>query len=236
MPRLRSFWSYYGAKWQLVPRYPAPEHGLIVEPFAGSACYALAYPERDVVLAESDPVVAGLWRWLIGASPSDVLDLPDPEPGQDIAELDVPEPARHLIGFWCARGQIRPRRHAGGSWMTEHKARRPGSFWGRPAREMIARQVHAIRHWRVVDDYRECPDQEATWFVDPPYRGPGRHYRHGSARLDFGSLASWCRSRRGLRIVCEQRGADWLPFEDLQPTHKSEVAWVSRSGAPCTMM
>ena len=32
-------------------------------------------------------------------------------------------------------------------------------------------------------------------------------------RADYEALADWCRSRRGQVIVCENVGADWLPFE-----------------------
>lgn len=50
---MRPFFGYYGGKWRdAVKNYPAPEHAVIVEPFAGSAGYALRYPDRKVVLCE----------------------------------------------------------------------------------------------------------------------------------------------------------------------------------------
>lgn len=48
--RLRPFFSYFGGKWRDTPRLPAPKHPTIIEPFAGSAGYALRHYTRDVVL------------------------------------------------------------------------------------------------------------------------------------------------------------------------------------------
>ncbi len=59
---IRPFFSYFGAKWRLAPRYPAPAHRTIVEPFAGSAGYACRYPDHRVILVERDPVIAALLR------------------------------------------------------------------------------------------------------------------------------------------------------------------------------
>jgi hypothetical protein len=35
----------------------------------------------------------------------------------------------------------------------------------------------------VQGDYRDAPDVEATWFVDPPYQGDGRDEERAGARL-----------------------------------------------------
>lgn len=202
---LRPFFSYFGGKWTLAPKYTAPEHDTIVEPFAGSAGYATRYPDRDVILVERSPVVAAMWRWLIGVSSDEVMSLPT-----DLsAPLDHLSPgARALIGFWRARGRVRPASTTNSSWLKS--GRWPTSFWGEHIRARIATQVQQIRHWRVIEgDYTAAPDVVATWFVDPPYVG-ARHY---TARVDnYAALATWCLSRRGLAIVCEQGGADWLPF------------------------
>src|SRR5262245_39743395 len=61
---IRPFFGYYGGKWRdAVRNYPPPYHGTIVEPFAGSAGYALRYWDKKVVLYERDPVVAAVWRY-----------------------------------------------------------------------------------------------------------------------------------------------------------------------------
>lgn len=61
---LKPFWCYYGGKWRSAPHYPAPRHDVIAEACAGAAGYGTRYPDRQVILCEVDPVVAGLWRWL----------------------------------------------------------------------------------------------------------------------------------------------------------------------------
>lgn len=76
---LRPFWRYYGGKYRAAPRYPQPRHGTIIEPFAGSAGYALRYHRLDVVLVERYAVIAEMWRWLVAATAAEVLAIPDVE-------------------------------------------------------------------------------------------------------------------------------------------------------------
>ena len=88
-------------------------------------------------------------------------------------------------------------------------------------RERIASQLGTIRHWTLIEgDYTEAPDIAATWFIEPPYEVAGRHYRHRPT--DYGELAAWCRSRRGQTIVCENVGAEWLPFEPWRDCKANE--------------
>lgn len=64
--------------------------------------------------------------------------------------------------------------------------------------------------------YESLPDLgTATWFIDPPYTGAGKHYKFGVGGLDHNHLAEWCRSRDGQVIVCESGSARWLPFEPV---------------------
>lgn len=105
---IRPFFCYYGGKWRDAPKhYPAPTHDLIVEPFAGAAGYALRYPDRDVLLIDTDPVIAGIWAWLVTAEPDEILCLPDIGPDMTIDDLDVRPEAKHLIGFWLNKGSVR---------------------------------------------------------------------------------------------------------------------------------
>jgi hypothetical protein len=208
--KLRPFFGFYGSKWRLAKRYPEPLYADLVEPFAGSAGYALAYPDRAVTLIERDPVVAGIWRYLKAAEPADVLALPD-----DAQEIPA-GPARDLAGFWYAKAPTSPRLTRS-AWARNPKYA-GSSWWGPRIRERIASQLYAIRHWTIVEgDYTAAPDVTATWFVDPPYQGKaGRAYRHGSKSIDYAALAAWCRSRRGQVIVCEGVDAGWLPFVPIE--------------------
>lgn len=229
---LRPFFGFYGGKWRdALKHYPAPEYGTIVEPFAGSAGYSVRHADRRVVLAEKDPILAGVWQYLIAASPSDIRHLPDIEDGQSTHDLDVDPRARALIGLWLNRAVSRPR-STPSAWMRS--GIRPGSFWGSRVRETIASQVDAIRHWTVLN----CSYEEvgivgaATWFIDPPYAGQGKHYRFGSDDLDYAALGFWCQRREGQVIVCENEGADWLPFTrltDIKTTRSArsvEAVWI----------
>lgn len=231
---LRPFFGYYGGKWRdALKHYPVPRYGTIVEPFAGSAGYALRYADRRVILCELDPIVAAVWQYLIRVKPKEILAIPDLAPDESVDELAICQEAKWLVGFWLNRAASSPRKRPS-KWMRD--GIRPGSFWGSRVRETIGSQVEAIRHWKIYNcSYLECPEPgPATWFVDPPYQLAGKHYRFGSEGLDFSALAGWCRSRVGQVLVCENAGATWLPFRDLADVKTTragrrsmEVLWTN---------
>ena len=229
---MKPFFTYYGGKWRAAPSYPAPLLSRVVEPFAGSAGYSLRYPHLEIELFDVSPVVAGVWEYLISVSESEIRNLPAVVEHVD----DVPgaQEARWLVGFWLNKGTPGPRKQAS-SWMRS--GLRPNSYWGEAIRERIASQLEGIRHWKVTcGDYREAGDGVATWFVDPPYdNAAGAHYPFNFA--DFFSLGEWCRSRAGQVIVCENEGADWLPFRTHRKiksnpgnhgkSYSKEVIWTA---------
>jgi len=208
---LLPMFSYYGSKWRLVPFYPPPKHNLIVEPFAGSASYALRYANRKVLLYDVNPKVVGLWRYLIAAKPSEILALPLKfRRVNDLTHLC--EEARWLIGWWIAKGSQHPRNKPS-PWM--HLKTRVDCVWGSVIRARIASQVNQIKHWRVCEgSYEECPNQAATWLIDPPYQSQGVYYVHHE--IDYKQLAAWCRARKGQVIVCGTIKDTWLPFQHLK--------------------
>ena len=234
---LSPFFGYYGGKWRdALKHYPAPEHDTVIEPFAGSAGYALRHAGREVILCEIDPIVCAVWQYLVHVKPKEILAIPDVDPGGCVDDLHACQEAKWLVGFWLNRATASPRKRPS-KWMRDHI--RPGSFWGDRVRQTIARQVEGIRHWKIFNrTYTECPrPRSATWFVDPPYEGAGKHYRFGSEQIDYGTLALWCKSRPGQVIVCENEGATWLPFRELADVkttrakrRSKEVIWVATNG------
>jgi 16S rRNA G966 N2-methylase RsmD len=207
---LRPLFSFFGAKWFASAHYPKPEFDTLVEPFAGSACYSLRHYSRKVILTEADPKVYGVWDFLLRASPREVLRLPIVDSTEG---LDIPQEAKWFIGFWLHRGKSRPgtRRSA---WARSD----PGNscYWSPEARWRVATSLHLIRHWEVrLGSYHDIPQTlKATWFVDPPYQKAGREYTYND--IDYSHLSRWCRGLRGQAIVCEQEGADWLPFSPFR--------------------
>lgn len=234
MKSLRPFWRYYGGKWRAAPRYPRPEYPTIIEPFAGAAGYSLRYPDRSVVLVEKYHVIAEIWRWLIGASESEILSVPCVDHVDDLP-AGVSQGARWLVGFCMNDAAASPCRVLSVGRKRKRDSGGMMQGWSAPRRAMIAGQVSAIRHWRVIEgDYSAAPDTEATWFVDPPYQRAGIHYKHPSTAIDFSALGTWCRSRRGQAIVCEATGADWLPFAPFMDAkswggrRSAEAIWTNR--------
>lgn len=232
MPGLRPFFRFYGGKWRAAPRYPAPQHDTIIEPFAGAAGYATRHADRQIVLVEKDPIIAGIWRWLIAASPEEVLRLKAPV--EHVDELDCQE-ARWLVGFWLNNATTQPCMTPS-AWTR--KQMETGGGWGVKSRERIASQVGSIKHWRLIEgSYEQAPAGPATYFVDPPYSTKaGRYYKHN--KIDFPALGAWCQRQDGQVIVCEQAGASWLPFRPFATLHSAhgnrpatseEVIWTSET-------
>lgn len=220
MTKLQPFFSYFGSKWRAIPTYPKPEKSTIIEPFAGAASYALHYPDRTVCLIDKDPIICGVWEYLIKATIREILELPDKF--ESVDEIQAPQEAKWLIGFWLNRATTHPCNKPS-AWMRtgEHDT----SFWGLEKRIRIAGQLEYIRHWQIFNsNYDNVPNYEATWFIDPPYQRMGHRYRFSD--IDYSHLASWCNTRQGQVIVCEQEGADWLPFS---PHGKFKANHASRT-------
>jgi site-specific DNA-adenine methylase len=232
---LRPFFSYYGGKWRdALKLYPEPKHDTIVEPFAGSAGYALRYSGKKVILCEVDPTIAEIWLYLKKVSSAEIMGLADVPSDGSVDDLKACDEAKWLVGLWLNRAVTSPRKRPS-KWMRD--GIRPGSFWGQRVRLTIAKQLPYIRHWKIFNcSYEDCPDIEsATWFVDPPYQAAGQFYRYGSKLIDYEKLATWCKARSGQVIVCENAGADWLPFRHLANVKTTrakrlskEVYWVNR--------
>lgn len=237
---LRPFFSFYGGKWRAAPHYPVPKFDTIVEPFAGAAGYSVRHAERRIILIDADPIICGLWRYLIGVSSAEILRLPVDVQHVDDLGAAVPEEAKHLIGWWFNKGTSAPRKTPS-RWMRESArpgGSKPSSWWGPEIRDRIARQVEHIRHWRVIEgDYTVAPNIAATWFVDPPYEKAGRLYRVKFKKHK--ELGCWARKRKGQVIVCENEGAEWLPFQPFMwirsssgkhgKTYSTEAIWTNDS-------
>lgn len=214
-------WSYYGSKSKVINYYPAPLHNKIIEPFAGSARYALKYWDRDVTIVDKYEVVVRLWKWLQKASEKDILGLPRLKKGQDIRTFNLSEDERLLLGFFVQAGSSMPSYTV--SVMGEQNCKTLYSN--------ISSNLHKIKHWEVRHcNYWEIPNQEATWFIDPPYQFGGDRYVHSSKSINFYDLSVWCKSRQGQVIVCENTKADWMDFRPLKDMrgckHKTtEAIW-----------
>lgn len=209
MTGLKAFFSYFGSKVGAAAKYPAPRHDLIIEPFAGAAGYSILHHEKEIQLFDASPTICGIWRFLIRATPADILSLPLLT--ADVRGLSQAE--RDFIGFWWVRSGASP---VGKPVPWMESGLYPYSFWSEKTRGRIARQVNAIKHWKIgCHPYNLLPPCKATWFIDPPYQKEGARYPHGSRRMDYAHLAEWVRARPGQVIACESAPAAYLPFVPL---------------------
>lgn len=207
---------YFGRKGRLAKLYPTPAYGLIIEPFAGSMAYTLHHrPERAIGI-DIDEQVLAVWDHVCGLTLEELVAYPEPSIGDRVSD-------RWSMMAAGSHGTTKAE-----SYLWTERMQRDLRKQKRLALKHLAyaKQQIDYRH----GDYRDAPDVEATWFIDPPYQHVHRGYERDG--IDFAELADWCHSRRGQVIVCEQAGATWLPFEPVREirgtTNKmtTEVAWV----------
>ncbi len=206
--------SYYGSKNKIAKLYPLPKYDLIIEPFAGAAWYSVLHRDKSVLLNEKYEVIHEIWKWLINEATSElILNNADFYKGQDISEIDLKKQHKDLIGFCINRGSIAPKNIVQ-NWSCQVKAKQNWASTTNFQLNRIAKLLPEIKHWRTqLGDYKDLPDIEATWFIDPPYQFGGEHYSVNG--IDYSELADWCKTRKGQVIVCENTKADWLPFTAL---------------------
>lgn len=215
--------SYYGSKSKIVKHYSSPEYDTIIEPFAGSARYALMYYDKNVILNDLYKVIADIWNYIISASADDINNLPNLKRGDDIRDLDIPDIEKKLLGFMVNRGVPYPH-----NVYTTWAAR---SDEISRCKSRIIKMLSNIRHWTILNvDYKDLENIEATWFIDPPYQDGGQRYKKHD--ISYNELAEWCKSRKGQVIVCESGKAGWLPFRPLcsmrgQKYNYTELVWTN---------
>ena len=213
--------AYFGAKHKLAKRYPPPAHDTIVEPFAGSAGYAVRHAShvKRVVLIDADVAVVDMWHTLQSMSVADLAALDEELTGERTTNpllLGMSGSRTFRAGLLGKPQTVTPRMRQ--DW--PHVRRR------------IAGALQFVESWEItLGSYAGAPDIEATWFVDPPYQPNGTMAGDGyrCSEIDYRHLAEWCRSRRGQVIVCEQSPAAWLPFYPLaKQVHGAGVSSVQR--------
>lgn len=219
---------YYGAKRVLAPHYPRPRYRTVVEPFAGSAQYAvrcLIDGSADrVILRDRDPRVVEMWTRLLAMTPAEVRALPPLVVGESTTDPLVMVTA--ASNSWGSAKQMTVTDRMASRWTLMLN-------WIADVLPCVAGRVDI-----ALGDYTTAMQGEpATYFVDPPYqtvrladnresaggvRGKGYAKGCDSAALDFAALGAWCQSLTGHVIAVDQIGADWLPFRPLKG-HRSSV-------------
>jgi len=221
-------WSYYGAKTNVIDLYPKPVYDTIIEPFAGTARYALKYFEKEVILIDKYPVIVDIWKWMQQCSPNDILSLPRFKPYETLEDYTFDcEAARLFMGFIIGCGAERPRIKSSDRITIQ----RPNHVNYNLKR--IAANLFKIKHWNILHgSYDDIENITASWFIDPPYQFGGDAYVMSNKKICFQNLAEYCKNRNGQVIVCENTKADWMDFVPVKMQRGSlfsttEAIWTN---------
>ncbi len=234
--RISSVFSFYGGKSKIVNCYPPPKHDLIIDPFAGAAAYSWRWHEHQVWVNELDERVYAIWEFLLREHALGMvrdwipLDVPVGTRVSSLVPAGVPTGIVELMRCEANQGT------QGALGVHDMVTSMGRKCWRIRAKMEVV--IPTIRHWKATNlNYTELPNQEATWFIDPPYANEaGKRYRQSN--VDYAQLAEWCMTRNGQVIVCENLGATWLPFQPFrhrpvsvksryQHSEAQEVMWVN---------
>lgn len=210
---MRPFFSYYGAKYTAAKHLGKPRREIVVEPFAGSACYSTRWNARNVKLYDVSSDICSLWEFLISCSENDIAAIPDKF--ESMEEVDaLPQGARLLVQFWISKGRAEPSGTLS-PWYFQWRNTVDCRVWGPAVKRRVISQKPLISEWTIDQlSWDRVPLVEAHWHIDPPYNNaPGSRYPHSD--VDYEALATWCRHLPGAVDVCENVGAGWLPFKPL---------------------
>lgn len=208
---------YFGKKSRAARLYPIPKYPLVIEPFAGSMAYTLHHRPDEAIGIEADRRVVDLWNRSVKTKSVP----PKPEIGSATTDLLVKlcSYSEHSL---TTEGPMTVTSRMLRDWDSVHERMIRDGRW--------CRSHVSYRH----GNYTSAPNVEATWFIDPPYQNANRRgYRFGGNLIDFSALADFVHSRQGQVIVCEQEGADWLPFENLyslashRGSRRTEMIWTN---------
>lgn len=225
----RCLFSYYGGKSKIAAQYPVPKYPLVIEPFGGSGAYAFRHAAQRVWLNDARPEVAAVYQFLGSPSCAEMIARyvhPHYHEGECPAQQALSDGAPLGLAWWLAI-EARSGKYAPSLDVVVTK-------WGAikslaHARARFTTIARKVGHWMFTGlDYRSLPDVEATWFIDPPYTTTGHVYQ--MPLLNYTELAHWCRARKGHVMVCEQAGASWLDFQDVDDVVRgmqftAEVVW-----------
>lgn len=210
---------YFGRKWKLAKEYPTPRYPTIIEPFAGSMAFSLYHKPQKAIGIEADPNVWKMWNNITGLTAEEIFNYSEPVIGDRVFD-------RWLLMASISHGTADTK-----SWLWTDRMTRNLKSQKKFAAKNLEYAKNNIDY--ILDTYKNAPDMEATWFIDPPYQKKMKGYKR--VDLFYPELAEFCLSRKGQVIVCEQLGADWLPFKELKEIKGTnnkrtiEVVWYNQT-------
>ena len=183
---------------------------------------------EKVILVEKDQRVYDTWIRLLGMDVDEVLTYPIPEAGERTSDF-------LLMTSACSNRIARTQEMIVTTRMPVVLRR---MF------RQIAKVLPAVKgrveviHGNYTDGQtlrRRGSSTRRTTLAVGRNNGEWGTPRGATRRRSTTRGSRRCRTRPGQKIVCEQEGADWLPFEHLRPArnsigvHTTEVVWSDPS-------
>jgi hypothetical protein len=221
--------KWFGSKWAHSAYMPKPIGDVVIEPFAGSACYSTRHFRKDVILAECHNALRETWKWLTGpASRAEIESIPvELSVGADLRQMGLSSGQELLLKHWQRTNNV------SNCFTVSPWGNKPGQ-WTESTRSSVANAVEQIKHWRIERegfDLLEGPlaaDPAVTWFIDPVYK---YNYNYGIKNFGHGRLAAAVNNIRGFVIVCEATCPKTGAKPDYLPFHKFSKMITSRRAA-----
>ena len=93
-----------------------------------------------VKLYDVDDAIWAVWDYLIRVRPEEILALP--LLFDHVDEIDVPQEARWMIGYWLNKGTVQPSKSPS-KWMRDYQIKQPGVYWARKYEKESHRRFHS---------------------------------------------------------------------------------------------
>ena len=128
------------------------------------------------MLVDKYHIIVRTWKWLQQCSENDIRKLPILKLGETLDNFDLSEDEKIFLGFIVQRGTTGLGKTVS-SYAVDGIATQLNN---------VATQLHRIRHWEIMEaSYEDLENEEATWFIDPPYQFGGTDTSATTNKLTF---------------------------------------------------
>lgn len=229
---------HHGGKWGLAPKIISlfPEHKIYVEPFCGGSSVLLQKPRSEIeIINDRDDVIVNIFKALrdhplemlakIWATPyAKSIHNKKSDDAMENAALAIAKAKQFYLGnqltsTFSLDATTVPHKNKADVWSEWHERVLPAA-----AR---LKTVQILNEDAIAVIKRFSNNPEALIYIDPPYLGHEKEYRH---TIDYAALIESCKDTKAKIIVSEfEEGA--LLWPSNWRRHAFKVTGRSAAGA-----